>query len=130
MVRSLLALSVFSVIVFVACGGGDSATTPKSDGTGGGARAMAAAIETDLGKLKDCFQGEKDGKGPCGTDLLTTQTTVLCSDVKTGKANTFGVANYKVFEPVCASWSLLLGTPLAERPDAISAIVEKAKAIN
>ncbi len=91
---------------------------------------MAAAMETDLTKLKDCFQGEKDGKGPCGTDLLTTQTTALCSDVKTGKANTFGVASYKAFEPVCASWSSLLGISLAERPDAIAAIIEKAKAIN
>ena len=130
MLRTLFAVTVFSVIAFAACGGSDSATTPKSDGTGGGARAMAAAMETDLGKLKDCFQGEKDGKGPCGTDLLTTQTTALCSDVKTGKANTFGVANYKAFEPVCASWSSLLGTPLAERPDAIAAMIEKAKAIN
>lgn len=130
MLRSLFAAIALSALFLAACGGSDSAATPKSGGTGGGARAMAAAMETDLAKLKECFQDEKDGKAPCGTNLLTTQTTALCSDVKTGKANTFGVADYKAFEPVCASWSSLLGTPLAERPDAIAAMIEKAKGIN
>jgi len=130
MLRSLLAVIASSALFVAACGGGDSASTPKVDGTGGGARAMAAAMETDLTKLKDCFQGEKDGKAPCGTDLLTTQTTALCSDVRTGKSHTFGVASYTAFEPLCASWSSLLGTALAERPDAVAAIIEKAKAIN
>lgn len=130
MLRSLLVVTAFSAIVLAACGGSDSAVTPKSGGPGGGAGAMAAAMETDLAKLKECFQDEKDGKAPCGTDLLTTQTTALCSDVRTGKANTFGVASYKAFEPVCASWSSLLGTPLAERPDAIAGMIDKVKAIN
>lgn len=128
--RSLFAATAFSALLLSACGGGNSATETKGGDTAGGARAMSAAMEADLTKLKECFQGEKDGKAPCGTDLLTTQMTVLCSDVHTGKSNTFGVSSYKAFEPLCASWASLLGTPLAERPDAISGMIEKAKAIN
>lgn len=130
MLRLLLAATVFSSLVLSACGGSDSGTDTKGGGTAGGARAMAAAMETDLARLKECFQGEKDGKAPCGVDLLTAPVTGFCSDVHTGKSNTFGVSDYKPFEPICASWVTLLSTPLAERPTVLAAMIEKAKAIN
>ncbi len=131
MLRSLLAATVFSALLLAACGGGDSGAKTESGGTAGGARALAASMETELGTLKQCFQDEKDGKAPCGTDLLSNRMTLLCSDVRTGKKNDeFGVTNFKAFEPVCASWGGILSTPLAERPDALASMIDKAKAIN
>lgn len=131
MLRTLFIATVFSALFVAACGGGGgSGVTSKPTDTAGGARAMAAAMEADLTKLRDCFQAEIDGKGACTTNLLTTQTTSLCSDVHTGKSNTFGVSNYKAFDAVCASWASMLSTPLAERPAALTAMIDKTKAIN
>lgn len=131
MLRSLLAVTVFSALLLTACGGGDSGAKADGGGAAGGARAMAASMESELGTLKQCFQDEKDGKAACGTDLLTNRMTLLCSDVHTGKKNDeFGVSDFKAFEPVCASWAGLLSTPLADRPNAISAMIDKVKAIN
>lgn len=130
MLRSLFAVIAFSALFLAACGGGsDSGSTTKGGGTTGGPRAMAASIEADLTNLKDCYQGEKDGKGPCGTPLLTTAVTTLCSDVRTGKANAFGVTDFKPFEPLCASWASFLSAPPLDRTEPISGMIAAAQAI-
>ncbi len=133
-----LSFAVVSLsLLLAACGGGggddgdDSGGGPAgASGGGGGARAMAAAMETELATLKDCYQGEKDGKGACEQDLLRNRVTILCSDVRTGKANEFAVGKYTDFEPICATWTSLLSTPAAQRPDAITGMIDKLKAIN
>ena len=91
---------------------------------------MAAAMETEFVKLKDCYQAQLDGKGDCKEDLLTNRVTGICSAVRTGTRNDFAVADVKPFEPVCSSWSALLATPAAEKPGALSGMIDKVKAIN
>lgn len=131
------ALVSAAALFLAACGGGGddgggakTGVAGSSDATGGGSRAMAAAMEAQFTRLKDCFQGEKDGKGECKEDLFNNKVTELCSAVHTGRSNEFAVSDFKPFEPVCSSWSALLATPLAQKPDTLAGMIDKVKAIN
>lgn len=91
---------------------------------------MAAFVEAEFTRLKNCFQAQADGKGDCKEDLLTNRVTGVCSAVRTRTRNDLAVTDVKPFEPVCSSCSARLARPSAEKPGALAGMIEKVKAIN
>lgn len=102
MIKAAVAVALLSVF-FVACGGGGDDDGGSSGG--GGTGAMAANFETELGKTKECIQGEIDGKGACAINFLLDPVTRMCSDVRTGKTNAaFPDADLSKFTATCDEW--------------------------
>jgi len=132
--RFRLALALLLSATLAACGGGDD-DDGGSPGNGGGSSAagttaMAGAFTTEITKIKDCFQGEVDGKGACSVNLLSDPVTGLCSDVRIGKANAqFPGADYAKFAKTCSDWSSVLSLDTAGKVTLLSKMVTELEAV-
>ena len=130
MQKPLIAALALSLL-FAACGGGGS----DDDGGGGGGTnagstsAMAGSFSSELVKLRDCVQGEVDGKSPCSADFLSNPVTLMCSDVRTGKPNQFPGADYTKFTGTCDQWSTVLTTPGAEKVAKLNTMIGEVDAL-
>ena len=91
---------------------------------------MAAEFASQIGKIKDCFQGQVDGKGDCGTNLLLDPVTRMCSDVRTGKPNPqFPGADLTKFTKTCDDWKSVLGLDAAGKVTLLTNMVGEVAAI-
>lgn len=111
-----LLLAALLALPFAACGGGGDSggSGPNSKTSAAGTAGMAAAFSDELAKIKECVQGQVDGKGDCGVDLLQDPVTRMCSDVRTGKPNpAFPGADFSKFTKTCDDWKSVLGLDAA-----------------
>jgi len=124
-----LASLVFCVMFLAACGSGDddSSADAKAAENPAGTAGLAGAFQTELTAIKDCVQGAVDGKAACEIGLFENPVSRLCSDVRTGRANTFAGADYTKFEATCTAWSDVLSSTNEARLPKLTAMIEALK---
>ena len=129
-----LVLAAVLAVTFAACGGGTA--SPGGGGGGGngtsaaGTAGMAAAFATEVTRIRDCYQGQVDGKGDCGANLLQDPVTRLCSDVLTGRENVqYPGADYTKFTPTCDNWASVLGVDAAGKVSLLAKMATELEAL-
>lgn len=106
--RLLFAALLTLPLALAACGGGGD-DDDGGNGGGAGTAEMAARFSEELGKIKECVQGQVNGGAACSIDFLNDPVTRMCSDVRTGKTNAqFPKADLSKFTATCDDWKNFL----------------------
>jgi hypothetical protein len=110
MTKRLLFAALLSLgLLAAACGGGDDDDGGNGGGGTAGTAQMATRFSDELGKIKECVQGQVNGGAACGIDFLNDPVTRMCSDVRTGKVNAeFPKADLTKFTATCDDWKNFL----------------------
>lgn len=129
MTKRLLLAAALSISL-AACGGGGGSGGSSGGKSAASTAGLAGEFATEIGKIKDCYQGEVDKKGDCSTDLLTDPVTRMCSDVRTGKPNPqFPGADFTKFVKTCDDWKSVLGLDAAGKVTLLNNMVTEVSAI-
>lgn len=136
MTKVLLFSTALLSALLIACGGGASGASGDDDNGGkkgtdaSETQAMAASFSEEVTKIRDCYQGQVDGKGDCGITLLQDPVTRLCSGVRIGTVNpAFPNADLSKFAPTCDEWSKALGLDAAGKVALLDTMVKELEAL-
>ncbi len=135
MTKALLVSTALLSAFLIACGGGSSASGDDDNGGKQGTdasetQAMAASFSEEITKIRDCYQGQVDGKGDCGVTLLQDPVTRLCSGVRIGTVNpTYPNADLSKFGPTCDEWSKALGLDAAGKVALLDTMVTELETL-